>query len=136
MQIVFCFKLFICPSDIKRPKFFRSFIQRTPIRAPPCLSCSNYSTLRPSLAFYKIPKLNLCSKTDISKTAWINAWLWTKVSDQSPNFETFKCSGKSLPNFSCHFPNHKSLFVFFSNFASIFSVMKDSSSVLCSEGAH
>ena len=35
--------------------------------------------------------------------------LWTKGSDQSPNFETFKCSGENLLNFSCHFSNHKSV---------------------------
>ena len=27
------------------------------------------------IAFYNIRKLNLCSKTGISKTAWVNAWL-------------------------------------------------------------
>ena len=31
--------------------------------------------------------------------------LWTKGSHQSPNFDTFKCSGENLPNFSCHFSN-------------------------------
>ena len=36
--------------------------------------------------------------------------LWIKRSHQSPNFETFKCSGENLPNFSCHFSNHKSVF--------------------------
>ena len=37
--------------------------------------------------------------------------LWTKGSRQSSNFDTFKCSGKNLPNFSCHFSNHKSVFL-------------------------
>ena len=32
-----------------------------------------YFTLRPQPEFYNIQKLNLSSKTDISKTAWINA---------------------------------------------------------------
>ena len=36
--------------------------------------------------------------------------LWTKQSHQSPNFDTFKYSGQNLPNFSCHFLNHKSVF--------------------------
>ena len=40
--------------------------------------------------------------------------LWIKRSHQSPNFEIFKCSGKSLWNSSCHFPNHKSFFFKFS----------------------
>ena len=35
--------------------------------------------------------------------------LWIKGS-QSPNF-TNECSGKSLPNSSCPFPNHKSVFL-------------------------
>ena len=38
--------------------------------------------------------------------------IWTKGSHQSPNFDTFKCSGENLPNFSCHFSNHKSVFFF------------------------
>ena len=37
--------------------------------------------------------------------------LWAKGSHQSPNFETFECSGKNLPNFSYHFPNHLSVFL-------------------------
>ena len=37
--------------------------------------------------------------------------LWIKGSHQSPNFETFKCSGENLPYSSCHFPNHKSVFL-------------------------
>ena len=53
--------------------------------------------------------------------------LWTKGSRESTNFDTFNCSGKNLPNFSCHFPNHKSVFV--KNFAWPVSVMKDNSSV-------
>ena len=41
----------------------------------------------------------------------IHFLLWIKRSNQSSNFETFECSGKNLPNFSCHFPNHKSVFL-------------------------
>ena len=37
--------------------------------------------------------------------------LWTKGSHESTNFDTFKCSGENLPNSSCHFPNHKSVFL-------------------------
>ena len=32
-------------------------------------------------------------------------------SHQSPNIETFECFGENLPNSSCHFPNHKSVFL-------------------------
>ena len=38
--------------------------------------------------------------------------LWTKWPQQSPNFETPKCSGENLPNFSCHFSNHQSVSLF------------------------
>ena len=41
----------------------------------------------------------------------IHFLLWTKGSHQSPNFDTFKCSGENLPNFSCHFPSNKSVFL-------------------------
>ena len=58
----------------------------------------------------------------------IHSRLWIKRSHQSPNFETFKCSGENTSNFWSHFLNHK--FVFFSNFASLFSVLKDNPSVL------
>ena len=37
--------------------------------------------------------------------------LWIKGSYRSSNFETFKCSGENLPCSSCHFPNHKSIFL-------------------------
>ena len=37
--------------------------------------------------------------------------LWTKGFHQSPNFDTFKCSDENLPNFSCHFSNHNSIFL-------------------------
>ena len=41
----------------------------------------------------------------------IHVLLWKKESYQSPNFETFECSGETLPNCSCHFSNHKSVFL-------------------------
>ena len=37
--------------------------------------------------------------------------LWTKGSHESTNFDNFKCSGENLPNSSCHFPDHKSVFL-------------------------
>ena len=37
--------------------------------------------------------------------------LWTKGSLQSSNFDTFKCSGENLPNFSYLFLNHWSVFL-------------------------
>ena len=41
----------------------------------------------------------------------MNSSTLTKGSHQSPNFDTCKCSGENLPNFSCHFPNHKTVFL-------------------------
>ena len=41
----------------------------------------------------------------------IHFLLWTKVPHKSPNFEIFKCSDENLPNSSCYFSNHKSVFL-------------------------
>ena len=49
----------------------------------------------------------------------IHFLLWIKGSHQSPNFETFKCPGENLPNSSCHFPNHKSVFLQISHHCSV-----------------
>ena len=45
--------------------------------------------------------------------------VWIKGSHQSSNFETFECSVKNLPNSSCHFPNHKSIFLRILNHSSV-----------------
>ena len=45
------------------------------------------------------------------KLKLIHNLLLTKRCYQSHNFETFKCSGESFPNFSCHFWKHKSVFL-------------------------
>ena len=37
--------------------------------------------------------------------------LWTKESHQTPNFETYRCSGENLPNSLCYFPNQKLVFL-------------------------
>ena len=39
----------------------------------------------------------------------IDFLLWIKGSHQSPNFETFECSGENFWNSSCHFWKHKSV---------------------------
>ena len=54
--------LFICLSDVKRPKSFRSFTPWTRTKAPLWIDCRAYSTLKPFLVFYNIWKLNLTSK--------------------------------------------------------------------------
>ena len=40
----------------------------------------------------------------------IHFLLWAKECHQSPNFDTFHCSGENLPNSLCIFPNHKWVF--------------------------
>ena len=57
-----------------------------------------------------------------------------KNSPSMYNFQTFGCSNESSPNSSCHFWNHKVRV--YSNFASVFSVMKDNSSVLFSSTSY
>ena len=37
--------------------------------------------------------------------------LWSKDSHENTNFDTFKCSAENLSNPSCHFPDHKSVFL-------------------------
>ena len=56
------FKLFICPSDIKRSKSFRGFTPWNPTKAPLWIHYGTYGTLRPSPVFYNIWNLNLSSK--------------------------------------------------------------------------
>ena len=53
--------------------------------------------------------------------------LWTKRAHESTNFQIFDCFNESSPNSSCQFWNHS--VKVYSNFASMFSVMKDNSSV-------
>ena len=71
--------------------------------------------------------------------------LWTKSANQCisfQTFETFECSNKSSLNSSCYFWNDKVRV--YSNFASLFSIMKDDSPVyfrvkcyiLCREGTN
>ena len=45
--------------------------------------------------------------------------LWIKGSHQYANFETFNCSGENFPYSSCHFPNHKSVFLQNSHHSSV-----------------
>ena len=54
--------------------------------------------------------------------------LWTKRAHQSRIFQTFECSNESSTNSSCNFWNHKVRF--YSNFASLFSVMTRNSRIL------
>ena len=53
--------------------------------------------------------------------------LWTKRAHQCTIFQTFECSNESSPNSSCNFRNYNVRV--YSNFASMFIVMKNNSSV-------
>ena len=59
-----------------------------------------------------------------------NYMLYTKRAHQRTILQTFKCSNESPPNPPCHFWNKK--IRIYLNFASLFSVMKDKSSVFFS----
>ena len=49
-------------------------------RAPSWTCCEAYRTSRLAHTFYNFRKLNYCQKTDLSKTAWLNASpIWAKV---------------------------------------------------------
>ena len=56
--------------------------------------------------------------------------LWTERVHQCIIFQTFECSNESSPNSSRHSWNHKARV--YSNFAPLFNVMKDNSSVFFS----
>ena len=68
----FCFKLFICPPDVKRPVFSGTFLSEL-------LPGFCHEQVVELSTFYNIRKLNLFSKMDNSKTAWINACLLLKI---------------------------------------------------------
>ena len=40
----FNFKLFVCPPDVKRPRFLRGFTPWTPTSSAPCIHCRAYNT--------------------------------------------------------------------------------------------
>ena len=54
-------------------------------------------------------------------------YAFEKRTHQCTIFQTFECCNEISPNFSCHFWNYKVRV--YSNFTSMFSVMKDNSSV-------
>ena len=69
----------------------------TPTKVLLWIFCGAYSTLRTSSTFYNIQKLNLTSKTDIGKTAWINP-CYEKIDTQLGGFYYWrKTSIKAFP---------------------------------------
>ena len=88
-------------------KFFRFSGTRVKIPQIPLMSILNWqvSSLSIFASFFIVMTNNSSSNFKL-----IHFLLWIKGPNKIPNFETFVCSGKNLPNFSCHFLNHKSLF--------------------------
>ena len=77
-----------------KSKFFRFSCARVKIRQILCVMSFSIVMTHNSSVNFKL----------------IHFLLWTKGSLQSPNSDTFECSDENLPNSSCHFPNHKSVF--------------------------
>ena len=82
-KVSFYFQQFVCVPDVKKTKnVLRFYLTETPrrLRYEHVLELEAPRDPQPPLpppssaSFYKIRKLNLCLKADISKTAWINAW--------------------------------------------------------------
>ena len=68
--------------------------------------------LMSSLKRQVISSLNITSFFIVMTQSFsVNFLLLLKGSHKSPNFETFKCSGENFPYYSCHFSNHKSVFL-------------------------
>ena len=93
----------------KLTKFLMSFFK------PQVSFPSNFASF--FSAWHKIPLKFSC---------WI-IMLWTQRAHQNTNFYTFVCFNESAPNSSCQFWNHQ--VKVYSNFASLFNVMKDNPSV-------
>ena len=68
--------------------------------------------LRSFRSFFIVTTHNSCVNFKFTvNLKFIHLLLWIKGSHQSPNFQTFEYSGETLPNSSCHSPNHKSVFL-------------------------
>ena len=83
----------------------------------------------------------------ITYTSSVSLWLmyfllWTKASHENTNSNTFKYSDKNLPNSSCHFPNHKSVFLQILHDSSVswnitlLYVFKVKRCILCTKGTN
>ena len=86
------------------------------------------SFFRPRVSFH----LNFASPFNVkthnsSDIFWLKHYALDKRAHQSTNFQIFQCFNESWPNSSYQFRNHK--VKVYSNFASLFSVMKYNFSV-------
>ena len=58
------------------------------------------------LSFFSVISYNSCVSLQL-----MDFLLWSKGSHENTNFDIFNCSDENLLNSSCHFPNHKSVFL-------------------------
>ena len=98
LQSFFNFKLFMCSLDAKRPKCFKVFIPLNPHQGTAMYSWWSLQYLETPTHILRLRKLDLSSKVDISKTAWINTWpIWAKVMNILPLVNWF-IFGKKMTN--------------------------------------
>ena len=96
-------------------------IKRQPIKEKivKICKCSGQNSSKLSYQFWNESKLffqfcivfHVVTKKSLVNLKLRHFLLWIKKSYQIPNFETFKCSGESFPNFSCQFWKQKSIFL-------------------------
>ena len=103
-------------------QIFRLSIARMKISQIPCHFSSHKSVFT-----YILHHLSVSWHIISLKFSSWGITLWTKRAHESTNFQVFDCFNESSPNSSCQFWNHS--VKVYSNFASMFSVMKDNSSV-------
>ena len=75
-----CFKLFIFPSNVRRPHFFRAFTPLHPHQGSAMNSLQSLQHLVSSTSISQHSKTQSLFKTDTSKTVWINGWIGRKES--------------------------------------------------------
>ena len=63
----------MCPVDAKIPKCVRAFTPLNPHQGIAMYSWRSLQHFETPKHILQLRKLDLCSKTDISKTVWINA---------------------------------------------------------------
>ena len=108
------------------PSLFSDMRHNSPVLSHLSLSMLWANGTQQSANFLHHPSVSWHNSSEIF---WLKHYiLWTKRSHQCTIFQTFKCSNESSPNSSCHFWNKKGRI--YSNFASLFSLIKDSASAI------
>ena len=91
----------------KCSKFFMSFLKAQVIGQRSQLNSKFFRFSSAQIKIHQIPHVMsffiVMTHDSSVNFKFINFQLWTKGSHQSPNFDTFECSGEDLPNSSCQF---------------------------------